>query len=295
MSSSSGSRLFSKGNEPSGSSLTRRGPLAQFGIYTGLVLAALVMAFPFVFSFMTAFKSPKDFASHSPFSLPTSWTFESFASVLGGRIDFASSIVTTLLVVVVLVVTQVTSSVLAAYAFARLSFPGRDFIFWLFLSTMMIPATVLVIPLYMMMAQMGYKNTFWGIVIPFMFAAPYAVFLLRENFRGIPQEIIDAARIDGASQIKILTRVVVPMSTPILATLTLITVVSQWNSFMWPRIIASQNPKVITVATASLQSQYNANWTFVMAATTIALVPLIVLFVAFQKQIVSSIALTGLK
>lgn len=295
MSSSSGSRLFSKGNEPSGSSLTRRGPLAQFGIYTGLALAALVMAFPFVFSFMTAFKSPKDFASHSPFSLPTSWTLESFASVLGGRIDFASSIVTTLLVVVVLVVTQVTSSVLAAYAFARLSFPGRDFIFWLFLSTMMIPATVLVIPLYMMMAQMGYKNTFWGIVIPFMFAAPYAVFLLRENFRGIPQEIIDAARIDGASQIKILTRVVVPMSTPILATLTLITVVSQWNSFMWPRIIASQNPKVITVATASLQSQYNANWTFVMAATTIALVPLIVLFVAFQKQIVSSIALTGLK
>lgn len=283
--------LFEEGQRP----LRKRGVIGVAGIYVGLTIAALIMAFPFVFSFMTAFKTPRDFASHSPFAPPTSWTFESFGAVLGGRIDFASSIVTTLFVVIVLVVSQVTSSVLAAYAFARLQFPGRDFIFWLFLSTMMIPATVLVIPLYMMMAQTGFKNTFWGIVIPFMFAAPYAVFLLRENFRGIPQEIIDAARIDGASQMKILTRVVVPMSTPILATLTLITVVSQWNSFMWPRIIASQSPQVITVATASLQSQYNANWTYVMSATTIALVPLIILFVAFQKQIVSSIALTGLK
>lgn len=273
----------------------RRSPWATFGIYFGLVIAASIMAFPFLFSFMTAFKSPKDFASNSPFSLPTSWTFESFSAVLGGRVDFASAIWTTLLMVLVLVIGQVASSVLAAYAFARLNFPGRDVIFWMFLATMMIPATVLVIPLYMMMAKAGLNNTFWGIVIPFMFASPYAVFLLRENFRGIPQDIIDAARLDGASQIGVLWRIVVPMSTPILSTLTLITIVSQWNSFMWPRIIASQRPKVITVATAAMQSQYSANWTYVMAATTIALVPLIILFAIFQKQIVGSIALTGLK
>ena len=273
----------------------RRGPFATLGIYLGLTIAAVIMAFPFVFSVMTAFKSPKDFATNSPFSLPENWTLESFRAVLGGRVDFASAIWTTLLVVLVLVVCQVSSSVFAAYAFARLQFPGRDAVFWMFLATMMIPATVIVIPLYMMMAKMGLNNTFWGIVLPFMLASPYAVFLLRESFRGIPQEIIDAAQIDGAGQLGILLRVVVPMSKPILATLTLITVVSQWNSFMWPRIIASQNPKVITVATAAMQSQYNANWTYVMAATTIALVPLIILFVIFQKQIVGSIALTGLK
>lgn len=273
----------------------RRSPLAVIGIYLGLGIAALIMIFPFIFSFMTAFKSSKDFASNSPFSLPSPWTLESFAAVLGGRVDFASAIWTTVLVVAVLLVGQVTSSVLAAYAFARLKFPGRDLIFWLFLATMMIPATVLVIPLYMMMAKAGLNNTFWGIVIPFLFASPYAVFLLRENFRGIPQDIIDAARIDGASQVGILWRIVLPMSTPILSTLTLITIVSQWNSFMWPRIIANQNPKVITVATAAMQSQYSSNWTYVMAATTIALVPLIILFAIFQKQIVGSIALTGLK
>ncbi|MFZ1383235.1 MAG: carbohydrate ABC transporter permease [Scrofimicrobium sp.] len=273
----------------------RRTPLGTFGIYVGLTISAAIMALPFVLSIMTAFKTPRDFASSSPLAPPKEWTLDNFAAVLGGRINFMDAIVTTLLMVLVLVVFQVSSSVMAAYAFARLQFPGRDLIFWLFLSTMMIPATVLVIPLYMMMAEAGLKNTFWGIVIPFMFASPYAVFLLRENFRQIPQEIIDAARIDGAGQVSILLRIVVPMSKPILATLTLITVVSQWNSFMWPRIIANQRPHVITVATATLQSQYNANWTLVMAATTLALVPLIILFVAFQKQIVGSIALTGMK
>lgn len=278
-----------------GRAVDRRGPLATAGIYAGLGCAATVMVLPFAFSFMTAFKSPRDFAASSPLSPPSPWTLESFGAVLGGRIDIASAIWTTLAMVVVMVAVQVSSSVLAAYAFARLTFPGRDLIFWLFLSTMMIPPTVLVVPLYLMIARAGMSNTFWGIVVPFMLASPYAVFLLRESFRSIPGELIDAARIDGAGQLRILARIVVPISRPILATLTLITVVSQWNSFMWPRVIASQNPKVITVATASLQSQYNANWTHVMAATTIALVPLIILFIAFQKQIVASIVLTGLK
>ena len=248
------------------SSSTRRGPLAALGIYLGLSAAALIMAAPLLFSFMTAFKSPKDFASHSPFALPSPFSLESFGAVLGGRI-----------------------------AFARIDFPGRDLVFWLFLATMMIPATVLVVPLYLMLARMGLNNTFWGIVTPFVFASPYAVFLLRQSFRQIPQELIDAATLDGAGTWRILWSLVLPMSKPILATLTLITVVSHWNSFMWPRIIAAQRPKVITVATAALQSQYNANWTYVMAATTIALVPLIALFIAFQRQIVGSIALTGLK
>ena len=277
------------------SSSTRRGPLAALGIYLGLSAAALIMAAPLLFSFMTAFKSPKDFASHSPFALPSPFSLESFGAVLGGRIAFGGAIATTLAVVVVMVAGQLVSSVMAAYAFARIDFPGRDLVFWLFLATMMIPATVLVVPLYLMLARMGLNNTFWGIVIPFVFASPYAVFLLRQSFRQIPQELIDAATLDGAGTWRILWSLVLPMSKPILATLTLITVVSHWNSFMWPRIITAQRPKVITVATAALQSQYNANWTYVMAATTIALVPLIALFIAFQRQIVGSIALTGLK
>ena len=153
-----------------------------------------------------------------------------------------------------------------------------------------------VVPLYLMMAQLGLRNTFWALVIPYMFGSPYAIFLLRQYFRAIPQDLVDAARVDGANTLDILVHVVLPSSRPILVTLTLITVVSQWNSFLWPLVITSGSRwRVLTVATAGLQSQYNAQWTLVMAATTVAIIPLIILFLAFQKHIVRSIVVTGLK
>ena len=194
----------------------------------------------------------------------------------------------------VILVGQLTFSVLAAYAFARLEFPGRDALFWVYLATLMVPATVTVVPLYLMMAQAGLRNTFWALVLPFMFGSPYAIFLLREYFRGIPADLIKAARIDGANTLDVLVHVVVPASKPILVTLALITVVSQWNSFMWPLVITSGGKwQVLTVATAGLQSRYNAQWTLVMAATTVAIVPLIVLFVALGRHIVRSIVRDG--
>jgi multiple sugar transport system permease protein len=129
-----------------------------------------------------------------------------------------------------------------------------------------------------------------------MFGSPYAIFLLREYFRAIPADLINAARIDGANTLDVIVHVVVPASRPILVTLALITVVSQWNNFMWPLVITSGGKwQVLTVATAGLQSRYNAQWTLVMAATTVAIVPLIVLFVALGRHIVRSIVVTGLK
>jgi multiple sugar transport system permease protein len=146
------------------------------------------------------------------------------------------------------------------------------------------------------MAQLGLRNTFWALVLPFMFGSPYAIFLLREHFRMIPDDLINAARLDGANTLDVIVHVVIPSSRPVLAALTLITVVSQWNNFMWPLVITSGHKwRVLTVATAELQSRYNAQWTLVMAATTVAIVPLVMLFVAFQRHIVSSIVVSGLK
>jgi multiple sugar transport system permease protein len=191
---------------------------------------------------------------------------------------------------------QLTFSVLAAYAFARLEFTGRDALFWVYVATLMVPATVTVVPLYLMMAELGLRNTFWALVLPFLFGSPYAIFLLREYFRAIPADLVNAARLDGANTLDVIVHVILPASKPILVTLTLITVVSQWNSFMWPLVITSGGTwRVLTVATAGLQSQYNAQWTLVMAATTVAIVPLIALFLTFQRHIVRSIVVTGLK
>lgn len=264
--------------------------------YLMLIAGALIMLLPFVFSVMTALKTPRQFNTSPPLTLPDPTTFENFATLFTPEYHFWAPIAVTIQVVLVMVIGQMFSSVLAAYAFATLKFPGRDTLFWVYLSTMMIPAVVTIIPLYVMMSQAGYRNTFAGLVLPLMFGSPYAIFLLRENFRSVPSEIIDASRIDGAGVVRRLISVILPMNKPILATLLIITVVSHWNNFMWPSIIArAPEWRVITVATAALQSQYDGRWTLVMAATTIALAPLIIVFVVFQDQITRSIGITGVR
>ena len=192
--------------------------------------------------------------------------------------------------VAVILVGQMVFSVLAAYAFAQLRFPGRDLLFWVYIATLMVPQVVVVVPLYLMLSEMGLRNTFWALVLPFVLGSPYAIFLLRENFRGIPSELMDAMRIDGAGTLRLLRHLVVPLNRPIIVTLVLITVVTHWNSFMWPMVITSGPEwRVITVATSALQSQYNNNWTLVMAGTTLAMLPLVILMVIFQKQITRSV------
>jgi multiple sugar transport system permease protein len=263
-------------------------------IYAGLVLGALITLVPFLLGLLTSFTSEHQFVTGTPLQLPRPPTVANYTN-LGGA-GFGRAVAVTALMTAVILVGQLTFSVLAAYAFGRLEFPGRDALFWVYLATMMVPGTVTVVPLYLMMAQAGLRNTFWALVLPFMFGSPYAIFLLREHFRIIPNDLINAARLDGANTLDVIVHVVIPASRPVLAALTLITVVSQWNSFMWPLVITSGSKwRVLTVATSDLQTRFNSQWTLVMAATTVAIVPLIVLFVAAQRHIVDSIVVSGLK
>lgn len=264
--------------------------------YAFLLAGTLVVIGPFVFSVMTSLKTPQQFNTTWPLTLPDPVKGENYVALFGEQYNFVVPIVVTVQVVVVLLVGQMLTSILAAYAFAQLRFPGRDVLFWIYVSTLMIPAVVTIIPLYSMMTSLDLKNTFWGLVLPFMFGSPYAIFLLRENFRATPSDVLDAATIDGAGPMRRLWQVMVPMNKPILATLLLITVVTQWNNFMWPLIIApAPEWNVITVATAALQTQYAGNWTLVMAAAMVALAPLVLLFGIFQRQITSSLGVTGVR
>ena len=269
----------------------RRTPLAVLGVYLGLAAAAAIALLPFALSLMTALA--RDPARRSPLAPPDPWPPDSFGAVLGDPADLAGAARTTLAAVAVVTCAQVVSSVLAAYAFAQLRFPGREPLFRLFLVAMTIPTAALVVPLYLMAAGAGLRNTFWGVVVPFMLASPGAVLLLRESFRSVPRELIDAARIDGAGHMRILTRIVIPASRPTLAALTLITAVNQWNSFMWPRIIANQRPRVVTVAAAALQFHHNAGRTRMMAAAAVVLIPVVVLLLALRRRVDAVVALTG--
>ncbi|GAA0899696.1 carbohydrate ABC transporter permease [Pseudonocardia zijingensis] len=266
------------------------------GVYLLLVLGAVATLAPFLLSLQTALKSPEQFASEPVLTPPDPPTLVNFAALFGDRYDFVAPVAVTAQVVAVIVVGQLVFSVFAAYAFARLRFPGRDALFWLYVATLMVPQIVTIIPLYAVFADLGIRNTFWALVLPYVFGHPYGIFLLREYFKGIPGDLLDAAKLDGAGTPRILWHVVVPVSRPILATLTIITVVTHWNNFLWPLVITTGRQwQVLTVATSALQSQYNSNWTVVMAATTVAVLPLMLLFLAFQRHVVRSITITGFR
>ena len=236
-------------------------------VYACLVAGALITLTPFALGLLTAFTSAHQFATSAPLSLPNPPTLANFAAL--GDAGFGRALLVTALMTAMITLGQLTFSILAAYAFAKLEFRGRDALFWVYIATLMVPATVTVIPLYLMMAETGLRNSFWALVLPLMFGSPYAIFLLREYFRTIPADLLNAARLDGANTLDVIAHVVIPASKPIIATLTLITVVSQWNPFMWPMVITSGSKRrVLTVATAGL---------------------------AFQRHIVRSIVVTGLK
>ncbi|WP_227979070.1 carbohydrate ABC transporter permease [Nocardia spumae] len=271
----------------------RSAALRSVSAYLLLLAGAMCTVAPLVLGALTAVKTPGQFAAESPLALPDPVTGDNFRDVFAH--GFGRAALVTALMTVFITAGQLLTSILAAYAFACTEFRGRDLLFWIYLATMMVPPIVTLIPLYLMFARLGWLNTFWALILPFVFGSPYAIFLLRQYFRGIPGEMLGAARLDGANTLDILVHVVVPMSRPILATLMVITVVTQWNSFMWPLVAGSGRWQVLTVATADLQTRYNEQWTLVMAATTLAIVPLVVLFVVFQRQVLRSLAWTGLK
>ncbi|WP_166984646.1 carbohydrate ABC transporter permease [Canibacter zhoujuaniae] len=257
--------------------------------YALLLVSAVLAVSPFLIALSGSLKTQSQFVTGQPLDLPSPVTFENYVRLFTTT-DFTNALLVTSGVVLVTATGQIFTSILAAYAFARLRFKGRDVLFWLYLATMMIPAAVVFIPLFLMMAQLGLRNSFWGIVLPFAFVSPYAVFLLRQFFQEIPKEITDAAMLDGAGHWRILWQIIVPNAKPIIATLAVITFVSHWNNFLWPLMISPlSGSRTVTVATIALQSEHNSQWWLVMAASVVAVLPLIVLLLLFHRQLVRSV------
>lgn len=169
--------------------------VSNTAVYAVLTIGAVITLSPFLLGLLTSFTSAHQFATGTPLQLPRPPTLANYADIADA--GFRRAAVVTALMTAVILLGQLTFSVLAAYAFARLQFRGRDALFWVYVATLMVPGTVTVVPLYLMMAQLGLRNTFWALVLPFMFGSPYAIFLLREHFRLIPDDLINAARLDG--------------------------------------------------------------------------------------------------
>jgi multiple sugar transport system permease protein len=261
--------------------------------YACLTAIAAVFVAPYILALFGALKPASGLLSSSPWAPPKSFYLGNFRTILFSD-DFVRYLANTALVTVVLTAGQVTFGVLAAYAFARLEFPGRDRLFSVYLATLMVPNVVTLVPLYTMMRELHLSNTYWAIFLPYVLGVPYTIFLMRQYFMSLPSEIFAAARVDGCSEWRILTRILLPMGKPIIITATLIAFVFGWNNFLWPLVVTDSTSKqVLTVSIAALQSAFSEQWNLVLAASLVALVPLLVIFAIFQKHIVRSIQLSG--
>lgn len=268
--------------------------MSKIVLFLIMCFVALFMLVPFFWSFSTSVKTAGEVFEYPPKWIPQSIHWENYSQVWEvapfGQYLLNSTVVS----VMVTILTLLTAS-LAAYAFARLKFRGRDFIFMLYLGTMMIPSQVTMIPNFIFIKLLGWTDTYTGLILPNVFTA-LGVFLLRQFFMTIPKEYEDAAKIDGASRFHIYLHVILPLSIPALSTLTVFTFVFQWNNLMWPLIVVNKDiMKTLTLGLASFQGMYSTNWSLLMAAAVMGIIPSFAIFVLGQKYLIKGITFSGIK
>jgi len=264
-------------------------------IVVGILLAigAFATAFPFIWMVFASVKPRSESVAYPPQLLPQEPTFEFFRQLFV-ELDFGRYLVNTLAIVFISMVGLVLMAA-AGYGFAKFSFRGRDALFFLVLVTMMIPVQVTMIPTYLILNGMKLTNTLVGIALPTLVSG-FSIFLFRQFMSTIPTEVIEAARIDGAGEWRIFFRIILPMSRPILAVQVVLTFIAGWNSFLWPLIIAGdQKLYTLSVGVALLNQQIATNPSLQMAASTLMVVPILVVFIVFQRYVVQGFALSGLK
>ena len=287
--------------------------LGRIAAWTVLWLFILLTIVPFYWMLRTGLSNNKALAANSSSWLPADFTWGAFKRVLGlatveeaqaeggsgASINFWLYLRNSVIVASVITVGQVVFSAMAAYAFARLRWPGRDKVFALFLTALLVPPIFTALPNFLTIKSLGLLNTLPGIILPFFFMTPFAVFFLRQFFLGIPREIDEAAMIDGAGHLRIFFRIILPMSLPPVLTLGILQFIAAWNEYFWPLLVGqTEGSRVLTVALGVFKSQTPQgapDWAGLMAAALIAAVPVMILYAFFGKRIVNSIGFTGIK
>lgn len=267
--------------------------LIKIGIHTVLIIGAVIMILPFVWMVLTSFKSVAESTSMNPFVIfPDKWHVENFIEVIKQN-DFFRLYFNTFAMMVFRVIASVVFSAMAAYAFARLQFPGRDFFFGLVLFQMMIPTQIFIIPQYLMVDRLGMRNTIFALVFPGLVSA-FGTFLLRQFFMGLPKELEEAATLDGCNIGQTFIKVMLPLTKSGLIALSIFTALFAFKDLMWPMIVnTNSNAATLSSALAKIQSAYSVNYPQLMAASVLAIWPMLLVYIMFQKQFIEGIATSG--
>lgn len=262
--------------------------------YALLTGGALLMLLPFWWMLVTSVRLPEEVYSFPPDFWPARWHFENYLEVLKAA-PFFRFLLNTLIVAAVVTAGNLLFSAMAGYAFARLEFRGRDLVFWLFLASMMIPGQVTMIPVFVLMARLGWIDSYYGLTVPGLVGA-YGIFLTRQYFLNLPADLENAARLEGASEWQVFLHVALPLAKPVLLVLGVFTFMGAWTDFLWPLLMTnSMSMRTLEVGLSVFKTQYTVNWPLQMAASLLIQLPIIVLFVATQKYFTRGIVLTGMK
>lgn len=278
--------------------VARRQPIGRLLTTGALVLVGLLFLFPFYYMVIASVKEARELFTLRPSLLPERWLWENY-QYLFERLPFARNLLNSLLIAGVETVLVLFTSSLAGFAFAKYRFPGRSWLFVTLLATMMLPGQVTIIPLYLMMVRFQWLNTYHAVIVPHMLSA-FGIFLMRQyTSSAMPDELVDAARIDGAGFFGIYTRIALPIVVPGLTVLGLLTFMNSWNSYLWPLLMLDRpEAQTIPVALGQLVGTAQAEETLygpLIAGTTLGTLPLVVIFLAFQRFFVSGIMSGALK
>jgi multiple sugar transport system permease protein len=280
--------------------MRRETPTSSFATYAVLIAGSIVMLVPLAWMLLTSLKSFDEVVASPPAWLPRHPQWGNYPEALT-TFDFSRYLFNSLLICVATIAGTLVSCSLAAYAFACLNARGRNVIFALLLSTMMLPAQVTIIPLFKLFASIGWVNTFYPLVVPSWFATNvFAIFLLRQFFLAVPRDYIEAARIDGASELRILWSIFVPLSKPVLLTVTVFSFIGSWND-LWGPLIYLHDDTHFTMPLGLLNfigtsgRAQGSPWHLVMAVSTVMMLPIVVLFFLAQKRFIEGIATAGVK
>ncbi len=281
--------------------------------WAAMIIIILVTVFPFYWMLRTSFSTSKALFLHPGSLGPVDFTLGAYKRVLGlsttaeaqaqggsgASVDFFLYLRNSTVFALVATAGQVFFSALAAYAFARLRWPGRDIVFFAFLTALMVPPIFTALPNFILIKNLGLLGTFPGLVAPYFFMTPFAIFFLRQFFLGINSEVEEAAKLDGAGHWTMFFRIILPMSWAPITTLSILTLINMWNEYLWPLLVGTnEQTRVLNVALGVFRSQTpqtGPDWAGLMAAVLIAALPLLIVFMFFAKKIVNSIGFSGSK
>jgi alpha-1,4-digalacturonate transport system permease protein len=273
----------------------RKAPSPSVILRTSLLLTlTFVVLAPVTWFVLSSFKDLTDLSARPPKLFPTAWQFSNYTEAFK-MYDYKKYFFNSVFVTVVATMLTLLINSMAAFAFAKYNFRGRDGLFVLTLAMIMIPLQVILIPIYLVVSSLGLVNTYWGMIIPAA-ATPTGVFVIRQYMLTIPDELIESARMDGAGEFRIYARIMLPLAKPALAVIAIFSILWRWNDFLWPLLIA-QDERLYTlpVALALLNGQLVVPYNIVLAMSVMSIIPVLFIFVFMQRQIIQGIAHTGLK